>query len=93
MWIKTHPKYGGLAEVGDPLLKHYNVLDNLYNWEDDLQESIQVAAKDMAGDPMEEEEVVPKMEGDAHPITPFRPTDTSLTPSTPELTTVVAKPK
>ena len=26
MWIKTEPKYGGLAEVGYAQLKHYDVL-------------------------------------------------------------------
>ena len=41
LWINTHPKYGGLAEVGYPQLEHYDVLDDLYDWEVDLQESLE----------------------------------------------------
>ena len=28
--------------MGYPQLKHYDVLDDLYNWEEDLQESLEV---------------------------------------------------
>ena len=36
VWIKTHPKFGGLVNVGYPQLKHYDVLDDLDDWEEDL---------------------------------------------------------
>ena len=63
--VKTHPKYGGLAGVGYPLLKHYHVLDNLYDWEEDVQESLEAAAEDLAPDPMDEDEELPPMEEDS----------------------------
>ena len=50
--IKSHPYYGGLAEVGYPQLKHYNVLDNLYDWEENLQQRLEAAAEDLAADPI-----------------------------------------
>ena len=63
------------AKVGYAQLKHYDVLDDLYNWEDDLQESLEVAADDLAADPMEEDEDVPQMEGEVqeeHTTTPAK---------------------
>ena len=44
VWITTHPKYRGLTEVAYPQLKHYDVPDDLYDWEEDLQESLEAAA-------------------------------------------------
>ena len=38
--------------MGYPPLKHYDMLDDLYDWEEDLQESLKAAAKDLAADPM-----------------------------------------
>ena len=34
--------------MGYPQLKHYDVLDDLYDWEEDLQESLEAAAEDLA---------------------------------------------
>ena len=36
--------------MGYPQLKHYDVLDDLYDWEEDLQESLEAAAEDLAAD-------------------------------------------
>ena len=90
--IKTNPKYGGLAEVGYPQLKHYDLLENLYDWEEDQQESLEAAAKDPAADPMDKDEELPAMEEDGllwmpeRDISPSRPTV-----STP--TAIEARPK
>ena len=48
--------------MGYPQLKHYDVLDDLYDWEEDLQESLEAA--DLAADPMDEDEELPPMEDD-----------------------------
>ena len=50
--------------MGYPQLKHYDVLDDLYDWEEDLQESLEAAAEDLAADPMDEDEELPPMEDD-----------------------------
>ena len=50
--------------MGYPQLKHYDVLDNLYDWEEDLQESLEAAAEDLAAEPMDEDEELPPMEDD-----------------------------
>ena len=92
VWIKTHPKYGGLVEVGYPQLKHYDVLDDLYDWEEDLQESLEAAAEDLAADPMDEDEELPPMEDDGSLRMPER--DISLSrPTVPTPTAVEARPK
>ena len=52
-----------LAKVGYAQLNHHDVLDGLYDWEEDLQESLEAAAKDLATDPVEEDEDVREMEG------------------------------
>ena len=69
MWIKTHPKYGGVVEVGYPQLKHYDVLDDLYDREEDPQESL---------DPMDEDEELPPMEDDGSLRMPERDISLSL---------------
>ena len=92
VWIKTHPKYRGLAEVGYPRLKHYDVLDDLYDWEEDLQESLEAAAEDLAADPMDEDEELPPMEEDSSLWMPER----GISPSRPTVPTppaVEARPK
>ena len=92
MWIKTHPKYGGLVEVGYPQLKHSDVLDDLYDWEEDLQESLEAAAEDLAADPMDEDEELPRMEDDG-PLRMLK-RDISLSrPTVPTPTAVEARPK
>ena len=42
-------------------LNHYHVLDDLYDFEEDLQESLEAAAKDLAADPMDEDDELPPM--------------------------------
>ena len=73
-----------------PQLKHYDVLDDLYDWEEDLQESLEAAAEDLAADPMDEDEELPPMEDDGSLRMPER--DISLSrPTVP--TAVEARPK
>ena len=92
VWIKTHPKYGGLVEKGYPQLKHSDVLDDLYDWEEDLQESLEAAAEDLAADPMDEDEELPPMENDGSLQMPER--DISLSrPTVPTPTAEEARPK
>ena len=80
VWMKTHPMYGGLAEVSYPQLKHYDVLDDLYDWEGDLQRILEAAAEDLAADPVDEDEELSPMEEDSslqmpeNDISPSRPT-------------------
>ena len=92
VWIKTHPKYEGLAEMRYPRLKHYDVLDDLYDWQDDLQESLEAAAEDLAADPMDEDEEPPPMEEDSSLRMPER----DIPPSRPTVSTptaIEARPK
>ena len=90
VWIKTHPKYGGLAEAGYPQLEHYDVLDDLYDWEEDLQESLEAAAEDLAAHPMDEDEELPPMEEDSSLQMPER----DISPSRPTVPTAIeARPK
>ena len=92
VWIKTHPKYGSLVEVGYPQLKHFDVLDDLYDWEEDLQESLEAAAEDLAADPMDEDEELPPMEDDGSLRMPKREISLS-TPTVPTPAAVEARPK
>ena len=92
VWIKTHPKYGDLVEVGYPQLKHSDVPDDLYDWEEDLQESLEAAAEDLAADPMGKDEELPHMEDDGSLRMPER--DISLSrPTVPTPTAVEARQK
>ena len=78
--------------MGYPQLKHYDLLDDLYDWEEDPQESLEAAAEDLAADPMDEDEELPPMEEDSSlrtpesHISPFRST-------VPTPTAVEARPK
>ena len=83
VWIKTHPKYGGLAEVGYPQIRHYDVLDDLYEWEEDIQKSLEFAAEDLATDPMDEVEELPPTEEDSSLPMPER----HISPSKPTVPT------
>ena len=78
--------------MGYPQLKHYGVLDNLYDWEEDLQESLEAAAEDLAMDHMEQDEVVPPMEEDSLLRTPERDIHPSR-PTVPTPTAIEARPK
>ena len=92
VWIKTHPKCGGLAEVGYPQLKHYDVVDDLYDWEEDVQEGLEAPAEDLAADPMIEDEELPPMEEDSSLRMPKR----DISPSRPTVPTpmaIEARPK
>ena len=50
MWINTHPKNGGLAKIGCAWFKQYDVLDGLWDWEEDLQESLEATVEDLTTD-------------------------------------------
>ena len=50
--------------MGYPQLKHYDVLDDLNDREEDPQESLEAAAKNLAPDPMDQDEELPPMEED-----------------------------
>ena len=68
------------------------MLDNLYDWEEDLQESLEAAAEDLAVDPMDEDEELPPREDDGPPQMPER--DISLSrPPVPTPIAVEARPK
>ena len=77
--------------MGYPQLKHYHMLDNLYDWEEDLQESLEAAAEDLAVDPMDEDAQLPPMEEESSLRMPERdispPRRTVPTPTTIEATT------
>ena len=92
VWIKIHPKYGRLTEVGYPQLKHYDVLDKLYDWEEDLHERLEAAAEDLATDPMDEDEELPPMEEDSSLRMPERDIPPSR-PTVPTPTAIEATPK
>ena len=92
VWIKTHPKYGGLAVAGYPQLKRYDVLDDRYDSEEDLQESLEAAAKDLAADPMDSDEELPPIEEDSSLRMPERDISPSR-PTVPRPTAIEATPK
>ena len=48
--------------MGYPRIKHYDVLDDLYEWGEDLQKSLEAAAEDLAAAHMDEDEQLPLME-------------------------------
>ena len=66
-------------------MKHYVVLDVLYDWEEYLQESIEDAAEHLAAGPMQEDEEVPMLEDDVSQPRITKPTATSPpeNPTTP----------
>ena len=92
VWIKTHPKYGRLAELGYPQVKHYDVLDDLYDWEEDLEESLEAAAEDLAADPMYEDEELPPMEEGSSLRMPERDISPSRA-TVPTPTAIEARPR
>ena len=78
--------------MGYPQLKHYDVLDDLYDWEEDLQESLEAAAEDLATGPMDEDEELPPMEEDRS----LRTLEREISPSRPTVptpTAIEARPK
>ena len=78
--------------MGYPQLKHYDVLDDLYDWDEDLQESLEAAAKDLAADPKNEDEELPSMEEDSSLRMPKRDISPSK-PTVPTPTAIEATPK
>ena len=78
--------------MGYPQLKHYDVLDDLYDWAEDLEESLEAAAEDLAADPMDADEELPPMEEDSSLRMPER--DISPSRSTvPTPTAIEARPR
>ena len=78
--------------MGHPQLKHYDVLDDLYDWEEDVQESLEAAAEDLATDPMDGYEELLPMEEDSSLWMPERDISYSR-PTLPTPTAVEARPK
>ena len=68
------------------------MLDDLYECKEDLQESLEAAAEDLAADPMDEDEELLPMEDDGSLRMPDR--DISLSrPTVPTPTAVEGRPK
>ena len=78
--------------MGYPQLKHYDVLDDLYDWEEDLQESLEAAAEDLAPDAMHEDDELPPMEEDSSLRMPERVISPSR-PTVPKPTAIKGGPK
>ena len=78
--------------MGYPQLKHYDMLDDLYDSDEDLQESLEAAAEDLAADPMNEDEELPPVEEDSSLRMPERDISPSR-PIVPTPTAVEARPK
>ena len=72
--------------MGCPQLNHYDVLDDLYDLEEDLQQSLEAAAEDLVADPIEKDEELPPMEEDSSLRMPVR----DISPSRPTVPTRTA---
>ena len=68
------------------------MLHHLYDWEEDLQESLEAAAEDLAADPMDEAEELPPMEEVSSLRMPERDISRSR-PTAPTPTAIEARPK
>ena len=77
--------------MGDQQLKHYKALDNLCDWEGDLQQILEAAAEDLAPDPMDEDEELPPMEEDSSQRIPEKDISPSR-PTVPTPTAIEARP-